>query len=81
MRDHFGPRATVQRSVGDLMQGLRRVPRLIDSLHLIAERERQRVERVEAEVESVLTRWTRDVGFAEIIAVLALIAAVVAWLR
>jgi len=81
MRAHFGPRATVQRSVGDLMQGLRRVPRLIDSLHLIAERERQRVERVEAEVESVLTRWTRDVGFAEIIAVLALIAAVVAWLR
>ena len=33
------------------MQGLRRVPRLIDSLHLIAERERQQAERVEAEVE------------------------------
>jgi ubiquinone biosynthesis protein len=81
MRDHFGPRATARRGVGDLVQGLRRVPRLIDSLHLIAERERQRVERVEAEVESVLTRWTRDVGFAEIIAVLALMAAIVAWLR
>jgi len=79
MRDHFGPRATVQRGVEDLMQGLRRVPRLIDSLHLVAERERQKVERVETEVESVLTRWTRDVGFAEIIAVLALIAAIVAW--
>jgi ubiquinone biosynthesis protein len=81
MRDHFGPRATVQRGVTDLMQGLRRVPRLIDSLHLIAERERQQAERVEAEAESVLTRWTRDIGFAEIIAVLALIAAIVAWLR
>jgi ubiquinone biosynthesis protein len=81
MRDHFGPRATARRGITDLMQGLRRVPRLIDSLHLIAERERQKVDRVEAEVESVLTRWTRDVGFAEIIAVLALIAAVVAWLR
>jgi len=81
MRDHFGPRATVQRSVTDLMQGLRRVPRLIDSLHVIAERERQQFERAEAEAESVLTRWTRDIGFAEIIAVLALIAAIVAWLR
>jgi ubiquinone biosynthesis protein len=81
MRDHFGPRATLQRGTQDLMEGLRRIPRLIDSLHVIAERERQQAERVEAEVESVLTRWTRDVGFAEIIAVLALLAAVVAWLR
>src|SRR5215468_3565476 len=81
MRTHFGPRATVGRAAADLAQGLRRLPRLIDSLHLVAERERQKVERVEAEVESVLTRWTRDVGFAEIIAVLALLAAIVAWLR
>ena len=27
----------------------------------------------------MLTRWTRDVGFAEIIAVLALVAAIAAW--
>ena len=73
--------ATARRGVQDLMQGLRRVPRLIDSLHLIAERERQKVERVEAEADSVLTRFTRDIGFAEIIAVLALLAALVAWLR
>src|SRR5215471_6472780 len=79
MRSHFGPRATVGRAAADLAQGLRRLPRLIDSLHLVAERERQKVERVEAEVESMLTRWTRDVGFAEIIAVFALIAAIVAW--
>jgi ubiquinone biosynthesis protein len=81
MRDHFGPRATVQRGVQDLMQGLRRVPRLIDNLHLIAERERREAEHVETEVDSVLSRFTRDIGFAEIIAVLALLAAFVAWLR
>jgi ubiquinone biosynthesis protein len=40
MREHFGPRATVQRTAEDLVHGLRRLPRLIDSLHLIAERER-----------------------------------------
>jgi ubiquinone biosynthesis protein len=79
MRTHFGPRATVGRAVADLAQGLRRLPRLIDSLHLVAEHERRKVERVEAEVESVVTRWTRDVGYAEVIAVLALIAAIVAW--
>ena len=79
MRTHFGPRATVGRAAADLAQGLRRLPRLIDSLHVVAEHERQKVERVETEVESMLTRWTRDIGFAEIIAVLALIAAIVAW--
>ena len=62
------------------MQRLRRVPRLIDSLHLTAELSGEG-RRVEAEVGSVLTRGTRDVGCAEIIAVLALIAAIVAWLR
>ena len=45
MRDHFGPRATLERAAEDLVQGLRRVPRLIDSLHLIAERERREAER------------------------------------
>jgi ubiquinone biosynthesis protein len=79
MATHFGPRATVGRAVADLAQGLRRLPRLIDSLHLVAEHERRKVERVEAEVESVVTRWTRDIGYTEVIAVLALIAAIVAW--
>ncbi len=81
MRTHFGPRATVGRAVADLAQGLRRLPRLIDSLHVVAEHERRKVERVEAEVESAITRWSRDIGYAEVIAVLALIAAIVAWWR
>jgi len=81
MVTHFGPRATVGRAVQDLAQGLRRLPRLIDSLHLVAEAERQKVERVETEVETALGRWTRDIGFAEVIAVLALLAALVAWLH
>src|SRR5690348_1614615 len=45
MREHFGPRATLQRAAEDLAQGVRRLPRLIDSLELIAERERRRAER------------------------------------
>ena len=45
MREHFGPRATIERAAEDLVQGLRRVPRLIDSLHLVAERERRKAER------------------------------------
>jgi len=81
MRTHFGPRAPAGRAVAELAQGLRRLPRLIDSLHLLAENERQKVERVETEVESALGRWTRDIGFAEVVAALALIAAIVAWLH
>ena len=44
MTSHFGPRATIGRAVEDLAQGLRRLPRLIDSLHVVAERERRRAE-------------------------------------
>ena len=44
MTSHFGPRATVGRAVEDLAQGLRRLPRLIDSLHVVAERERRQAE-------------------------------------
>jgi ubiquinone biosynthesis protein len=79
MRDHFGPRATVQRGVADLMQGLRRVPRLIDSLHLITERERLQAEREVAPRPPEAGRsWLRP-GFAEAIAILALLAAIAAW--
>jgi ubiquinone biosynthesis protein len=79
MRDHFGPRATLQRGAEDLVQGLRRLPRLIDSLHLIAERERRQAEREAVPRPPEPARsWLRP-GFAEIIAVLALIAAIVAW--
>jgi ubiquinone biosynthesis protein len=79
MRDHFGPRATLQRGAEDLMQGLRRLPRLIDSLHLIAERERREAEREAVPRPPEPARpWLR-IGFAEVIAVLAVIAAVAAW--
>ncbi|TMJ21444.1 MAG: hypothetical protein E6G95_22110 [Alphaproteobacteria bacterium] len=79
MRDHFGPRATLQRAAEDLAQGLRRLPRLVDSLHLIAERERRQVERDAVPRPPEPARSWLRVGFAEIIAVLALIAALVAW--
>ena len=78
MQSHFGPRATVGRAVEDLAQGLRRLPRLIDSLHLVAERERRKAEREAAPPPPIAGRGWRP-GFAEIIAVLALIAAIVAW--
>src|SRR5262245_48815828 len=80
MRTHFGPRATASRAVADLAQGLRRLPRLIDSLHVVAEHERRKAELAEqAELEpSPAARGWRP-GFSEIIAVLALIAAIVAW--
>jgi ubiquinone biosynthesis protein len=77
MRTHFGPRATVGRAVADLAQGLRRLPRLIDSLHLVAENERLRAEQAEPRPSPAGRSWRP--GFAEIIAVLALIAAIVAW--
>jgi len=79
MRDHFGPRATLQRAAEDLAQGLRRLPRLVDSLHVIAERERRQVERDAVPRPPEPARSWLRVGFAEIIAVLALIAALVAW--
>jgi ubiquinone biosynthesis protein len=81
MRTHFGPRATLGRAAQDLVQGLRRLPRLIESLHIVAERERRK-----AEAEALLPpappprRWLR-LGAAELVAVLALVAAVAAWLR
>ena len=60
------------------MQGLRRLPRLIDSLHLMAERERRKAERDVAQLPLAGRLWPR-LGFAEAVAVLALIAAIVAW--
>ena len=82
MRTHFGPRATISRAVEDLTQGLRRLPRLIESLHLVAERERRKAEAEVVTPPSSLTSrlWAR-VGFAEVVAVLALAVAIVAWFR
>lgn len=77
MRTHFGPRATVSRAAEDLTQGLRRLPRLIDSLHVVAEHERRKAER-DASQPPVHGRLWRP-RFAEIVAVLALLAAIAAW--
>jgi ubiquinone biosynthesis protein len=81
MRTHFGPRATIGRAVEDLGQGLRRLPRLIDSLHLVAERERRKAEQEDALPARVPSRLWPKLGFAEIVAVLALAAAIAAWWR
>ncbi len=77
MVTHFGPRATVGRAAGDLAQGLRRLPRLIDSLHLVAERERRKAERDALQPPSTGRLWRPR--FAEAVAVLALVAAIAAW--
>jgi len=76
MRTHFGPRATLERGVADVAQALRRLPRLIDNLHLLAEHERRRAEQAEAPPSPAARPWRP--GFTEIVAVLALIAAIAA---
>jgi ubiquinone biosynthesis protein len=81
MREHFGPRAIVGRAVEDLSQGLRRLPRLIDSLQLVAENERRKADYQNAEPPPTAGRSWPRVGFAEVIAVLALLAAIAAWWR
>lgn len=78
MRSHFGPRATVGRAAQDLAQGLRRLPRLIDSLHVVAEHERRKAELDAARLIPAGGRLWRP-GFSEIVAVLALLAAIAAW--
>jgi ubiquinone biosynthesis protein len=77
MVSHFGPRATIGRAAQDLTEGLRRLPRLIDSLHLMAEHERRKAERVEAAPATAPVRAWRIV-LVEIVAVTALVLAVVA---
>lgn len=76
MVTHFGPRATMGRAAEDLAKGLRRLPRLIDSLHLVAEHERRKAER-DADQPPQSSQFRPR--FAEVVAVLALIAAIAAW--
>jgi ubiquinone biosynthesis protein len=78
MRTHFGPRATVGRVVEDIAQAVRRLPRLIDSLHLVVERERRIAERAAAPPLPASGRLWPRFGFAEVVAVLALVVAIVA---
>jgi ubiquinone biosynthesis protein len=80
MRDHFGPRATLSRAAQDLGEGLRRLPRLLDTLHLVTEHERQKIERaLTLPVPPPIRTWR--IVLAEIVALVALVAAVAAWLR
>ncbi len=81
MRTHFGPRATIGRVSEDLMTGLRRLPRLIDSLHRVAEHERRKVELAEIAPSPSRGRLWSRIGVAEAVAVLALAVAVAAWWR
>ncbi|MBV8189241.1 MAG: 2-polyprenylphenol 6-hydroxylase [Alphaproteobacteria bacterium] len=80
MERHFGPRAIVGRAAEDLTQGLRRLPRLIDNLHLVSEHERRRAEAQAHNPPPTTVRARPRFGFAEVVAVLALIVAIVALL-
>lgn len=79
MQSHFGPRATVARALGDLAEGLRRLPRVLDNLERVVEQERRRADRQSAEPPPVASRSWPRIGFAEVVALLALIAAIAAW--
>ncbi|HZQ01094.1 MAG TPA: 2-polyprenylphenol 6-hydroxylase [Reyranella sp.] len=85
MQTHFGPRATLGRAVEDLGRGLRRLPRLIDNLHAVAERERRSAEREAAVPPPLPVRPGPRLGFAEIVAILAFLEAaaalLIAWLH
>jgi ubiquinone biosynthesis protein len=77
MRQHFGPRARLERLTTEVVDGLRRVPRLISNLETIAERERQRAE---AEALGRHARGRRRLQRAELLAGAALVVALVALL-
>jgi ubiquinone biosynthesis protein len=82
MRRHFGPRARVERAVGETLDAIRRLPRLVDTVEQITERERRRAQRELAtpppDVGGV--RRTRA-DWALLLAVGALAAAIVSWWR
>ena len=76
MVTHFGPRAVVSRVAQDLARELRRLPRLIDNLHLVAERERLKTEHADMLRAPAARGWR--IVLVEVIAVAALVLAVVA---
>ncbi|SJZ94782.1 2-octaprenylphenol hydroxylase [Enhydrobacter aerosaccus] len=80
MVSHFGPRATLARAADDLAVGLRRLPRLLDNLHVLVERERRKADQAEILPAPTPIRPWRLV-LVEIVALLALAAAIVGWLR
>ncbi|MFO1079675.1 MAG: 2-polyprenylphenol 6-hydroxylase [Reyranellaceae bacterium] len=78
MAEHFGPRAMAGRAAEEFSRGLRRLPRLIDSLHVVAEHERRKAEGASDEAAGRRGRAWRRPGFAEIVAVVALLVALLA---
>jgi ubiquinone biosynthesis protein len=87
MRSHFGPRARLERALTETVEAARKLPRLVDTIEQIAERERRRAERELATSPQPAPsseampgrRWRVD--WAAVVAVAALAAAVVAWWR
>jgi ubiquinone biosynthesis protein len=82
MRRHFGPRARLERAVEETLEGVRRVPRLVQTLEQLAERERRRGDIELARQRTVISRWsTLRPTWSGVLAALALLAAALAWWR
>ncbi|TXL81874.1 2-polyprenylphenol 6-hydroxylase [Vineibacter terrae] len=81
MRTHFGPRARLERTLGETVDAVRKLPRLVDTVEQIAERERRRAERELAMSlpEAAPGRWPR-VDWVMLVAIAALAIAILAWL-
>ncbi|MCW5745451.1 MAG: 2-polyprenylphenol 6-hydroxylase [Alphaproteobacteria bacterium] len=80
MGTHFGPRARLERALGETIDAIRKLPRLVDTIERIAERERRRAERelTAAQADGPAGRWPR-LDWALLVAVAALAAAISAW--
>jgi len=82
MRRHFGPRARLERAVEETLEGVRRVPRLVQTLEQLAERERRRGETELLRQRAGGSRWsTLRPTWSGALAAVALLAAALAWWR
>lgn len=82
MRRHFGPRARLERAVEETLEGVRRVPRLAQTLEQLAERERRNAESDLARQRGATPRWgALRPSWSGVLAALALLAAALAWWR
>ena len=81
MRTHFGPRARLERAVAEAVDAVRKLPRLVDTVEQITERERRRAERELAASPIDAAGRRGRVDWVLLIAVAALAAAVAAWWR
>jgi ubiquinone biosynthesis protein len=77
MQTHFGPRARLERAVGETLEAARKLPRLVDTLEKIAERERRRAEQELAVPAAPEPRRARA-DWALLLAAVALAAALAA---